>query len=90
MRGGADVVNVKLTQAVGEEVRGEALGSVAHGRVVVSVSAEHQHRAARYDCGVQVSEEATVSQDCPTQHRLIYQTRFTQGYMYFFFSFQNY
>lgn len=58
---------VLLTQTVGQEVRGEALGAVAHRRVVVRVSSKHQHGAAHYDRRVKVAEEAAVSQNGPEQ-----------------------
>lgn len=54
-----------LTQVVGHEVGGEALGPMAHGCVIVRVPAEHQHGAAHDDGCVQVAEEATVLQDGP-------------------------
>lgn len=58
-------VCVLLTQTVGQEVGGEALGAVAHGCVVVCVSAKHQHRPAHYHRCVEVTEEAAVSQNGP-------------------------
>lgn len=60
-------VCVLLTQTVGQEVGGEALGAVAHGRVVVRVSTKHQHRPAHYHRRVEVTEEAAVSQNGPAQ-----------------------
>lgn len=56
-----------LTEAVGQEVGREALGAVAHGRVVVSVAAKHQHHPAHHHRRVQVTEEAAVSQNGPAQ-----------------------
>lgn len=58
---------VLLTQIVSQEVGREALGAVAHGRVVVRVSSEHQHRPAHDHRCVEVTEEAAVSQDGPAQ-----------------------
>lgn len=49
-----------LTQTVGQEVGGEALGAVAHGCVVVCVSSKHQHGPAHYHRCVEVPEKATV------------------------------
>lgn len=63
----AAAASVLLTQTVGQEVGGEALGAVAHGCVVVRVSSEHQHRPAHYHCCVEVTEEAAVSQNGPAQ-----------------------
>lgn len=59
-----------LTKTVRQEVGGEALGAMAHGRVVVRVSSEHQHRPAHDHGRVEVTEEAAVSEDGPAQtHR---------------------
>lgn len=58
---------VLLTQIVSQEVGREALGAVAHGRVVVRVSSEHQHRPAHDHRCVEVTEEAAVSQNGPAQ-----------------------
>ena len=70
-----------LTKTVGQEVGGEALGAVAHGRVVVRVSSEHQHGPA-HDLGrVEVTEEAAVSQDGPAQN--------TQSWLFYSCFFQN-
>lgn len=56
-----------LTQTVSQEVRGETLGSVAHGRVIVCVSTKHQHGSTHYHRRVKVTEKATVSKDSPVQ-----------------------
>ena len=55
------------TQTVGQEVGREALGAMAHGRVVVRVAPEHQHGPAHHDGRVQVPEEAAVPQDGPAR-----------------------
>lgn len=60
-------VCVLLTQTVGQEVRGEALGTMAHRRIVVCVSSKHEHRPAHYNRRVEVTEEAAVSQNGPAQ-----------------------
>lgn len=56
-----------LTQTVSQEVRGETLGSVAHGCVVVRVSSKHQHGSTHYHRRVKVTEKATVSEDSPVE-----------------------
>lgn len=49
-----------LTDVVRQEVRRKALGSVALGRVVVSITPEDQDRAAQQRRGVEVPGRATL------------------------------
>lgn len=56
-----------LTDVIRQEVRRKALGSVALGRVVVSVTTEDEHRAAQQRRRVEVPGGAALCQDPPTR-----------------------
>lgn len=58
-----------LTDVVGQEVRGEALGSIALGCVVVSVPTKDQHRASQQRHRVEVAGGATLCQHPPARAR---------------------
>ena len=62
-------VCVLLTEVVNQEVRGEALGAVAHGGVVVRVSSKHQHGPTHNHGRVEVAEEAAVPENGPAHAR---------------------
>lgn len=63
-------VDLELTEVVGHEVGGEALGPVAHAGVVVRVAPKHQHSPAGDDGRVHVPERSAVLQDAPVnRHR---------------------
>lgn len=58
-----------LTNIIRQEVSRKALGSVALGRVVVSITTEDQHRAAQQRRGVEVAGGAALCQYPPARAR---------------------
>lgn len=61
----------ELTDIVGHEIRGEALGPVAHGGVIVSVPSEHQHGPTDDHSRVQVAEEPAVFENSPSETKCV-------------------
>lgn len=67
---GSLTVLQELTDIVGHEVRGEALGPVAHGGVIVSVPSKHQHGPTDDHSRVQVAEEPAVLENRPSETKM--------------------
>lgn len=60
----------ELTNIIGHKIWRKALGSVAHGGVIVSVSSKHQHGPTHYHSCVQVAEKAAVFQNSPSEIKI--------------------
>lgn len=60
----------ELTNIIGHKIRRKALGSVAHGGVIVSVSSKHQHGPTHYHSCVQVAEKPAVLQNSPSEVKI--------------------
>lgn len=58
-----------LTDIIGQEVSRKALGSIALGRIVVSITTEDQHSAAQQRRRVEVPGGAALCQDPPARGR---------------------
>lgn len=58
-----------LTDIIGQEVSRKALGSVALGCIVVSITAEDQHRAAQQRRRMEVPGGAALCQYPPARKR---------------------
>lgn len=66
-RGGLLLFLKELTNIIGHKIWRKALGSVAHGGVIVSISSKHQHGPTHYHSCVQVAEKSAVFQNSPSE-----------------------